>query len=89
MSTAMIMEHFYTNLKNGLPKDLALQQARIEYIESQPHTEAHPFFWAGFIPAGSMDPIYARGAIPRWAMIAGLSILLVLMIFFTIKFLPR
>lgn len=89
MSTSQVMKYFYANLKKGLPKDLALQEARIDYIESQAHTEAHPYFWAGFIPAGNMQPIKGQGAIPQWLIFAGLYFLLLMMIYFALKFFSR
>ena len=46
-STAELMIEFYRQLQKGLPKDKALQAARLHLIRNYP-AQAHPFFWAGF-----------------------------------------
>ncbi|HOY05457.1 MAG TPA: CHAT domain-containing protein [Saprospiraceae bacterium] len=54
--TSRLMQGFYKNLYKGMPKDEALWHVkRDEFMESK--TDAHPFFWAGFIPIGDMRPI--------------------------------
>ena len=55
--TALIMEGFYRNLQRGLPKDEALRQAQIRYLEEAPRGASSPFFWAAPILYGSPDPI--------------------------------
>ncbi|WP_456426611.1 CHAT domain-containing protein [Rhodocaloribacter sp.] len=55
--TALIMEGFYRNLQRGLPKDAALQQAQIRYLEEAPRGASSPFFWAAPVLYGSPDPI--------------------------------
>jgi LPXTG-motif cell wall-anchored protein len=58
-STAQLMESFYAYLKEGLPKDEALQKAKIDYIERQ-RTSAQavaPFYWGGFVLLGNTDPV--------------------------------
>jgi CHAT domain-containing protein/Tfp pilus assembly protein PilF len=66
-SSNILMTHFYRNLKNGLPKDEALKNAKVEYLQqiSEPQ-QAHPYFWATFVALGKMDslsepekPLYA------------------------------
>jgi CHAT domain-containing protein len=47
-TTQAIMVQFYTNLKNGMSKSEALQQAKLSQINS------HPYFWAPFVLIG--DP---------------------------------
>jgi len=43
-TTAVLMERFYTLLRAGQPKDLALQEAQRDLI----HRHAHPVHWAAF-----------------------------------------
>lgn len=47
-SSAAIMQSFYQYLAKGLPKDKALQQAKLDYIEKVPDAKAHPFYWAQY-----------------------------------------
>lgn len=58
-ATSYIMIEFYNNLKNGLRKDEALRQAKIKYLEDDAISSAQkdPYYWAGFVANGNMDPI--------------------------------
>ncbi|MGH1388055.1 CHAT domain-containing protein [Kordia sp.] len=53
--TTKLMTLFYTNLKEGMPKDEALRTAKLTYIESENLTS--PYFWAAFTPTGDMKAI--------------------------------
>ena len=54
--TKEVMVSFYTYLKSGYTKDKALRQAKLEYLKEH-EADAHPFYWAAFIPIGAMDAI--------------------------------
>lgn len=56
-ATKTLMEHFYRNLRRGLPKDAALRQAKLSYLEQARGEAAHPFFWAGFVLLGDPSPL--------------------------------
>jgi CHAT domain-containing protein len=47
-STAELMRRFYTRLRAGQPKDVALQQAQRELLKSGDPRLAHPYHWAAF-----------------------------------------
>ncbi len=49
-STAMLMQEFYKELKNGLTKAEALRQAQLSLSSNSKYT--HPYFWAGFVLVG-------------------------------------
>lgn len=55
-ATEELMEQFYINLKEGMSKDAALRKAKLVFLETHLH-DAHPFFWASFVPIGDMNPI--------------------------------
>lgn len=55
--TAELMELFYKNLKDGKNKNVALSQAKREFIALYP-MKNHPYFWAGFVLNGNNDAIY-------------------------------
>lgn len=63
--TAVIMESFYRHLRSGLPKDKALQQAKLDYL-SQTIDPAlkHPYYWAGFVLSG--DTSEYTPLLPSW-----------------------
>lgn len=54
-STSELMQFYFQNIKNGQCKDVALQQAKLDYLEKC--AAPHPYFWAAFIGIGNMDAI--------------------------------
>lgn len=83
-STEVLMREFYKNLKRGLPKDEALQQAKIAYLKANrgsPKLLA-PFYWGGFVLSGNTDPIPAlvdHFAYWQWSIaLLGMILLLIL-----------
>jgi CHAT domain-containing protein len=46
------MSAFYRNLKNGLPKDEAMRQAKLKLLHGPQSVWKHPYFWAPFVLAG-------------------------------------
>lgn len=64
-NTKEMMQSFYEYLQQGMDKDAALRQAKLTYLEAHPDSEAHPFFWAGFVPIGDMTAMSGEG-FGRW-----------------------
>ena len=56
-STAAINATFYERLSDGVPKDEALRQAKISYLQQADALTAHPFFWAGMGMYGETSPL--------------------------------
>ncbi len=56
-STATLMQDFYQNLMSGQPKDIALKNARIQFLKEVPEA-AHPFYWAGFRLYGQVGALW-------------------------------
>ena len=76
--TKEIMVHFFSNLKEGMSKDKALQQAKLEYLDNiNSRQEANPFYWAGFVVAGNVEPLDLNTGISMYWWIGG-SLLLIL-----------
>ncbi len=69
-STEVLMREFYKNLKRGLPKDEALQQAKISYLKANRNNPQllAPFYWGGFVLSGNTDPLPAL-ADDDWGMV--------------------
>lgn len=61
-SSAIIMAEFYKQLKKGKRKDVALQQAKLHYLDSVDPEYQNPKYWAAFIVMGDMSPIFT----PWW-----------------------
>lgn len=69
-------EAFYDHVRRGMPKDVALQQAQLQYRRM--HPDRSPFFWAGTVLHGSPaslsvspPPFWIRYA--RALLLAGLA----------------
>lgn len=74
-TTPKLMVNFYQNLKEGLPKNEALRQAKLDYLESTKLDRlAHPYYWAGFMLMGDTTPIQGD-SIPVWAWLILASLL--------------
>ncbi|MCP4441099.1 MAG: CHAT domain-containing protein [Aureispira sp.] len=56
-STARIMKDLYTYLAEGMSKDEALRQAKLNYIKNAKGTIAHPAFWSPFVQLGDNRPM--------------------------------
>jgi CHAT domain-containing protein/tetratricopeptide (TPR) repeat protein len=48
VSTERLMERFYTYLRQGRTKDVALQAAQLDLLRAKSGKLAHPYHWAGF-----------------------------------------
>jgi CHAT domain-containing protein len=58
-ANANIIERFYKNLAQGLPKDEALQQAKLQYLATANPQSTYPQMWAGAILIGNAEPLQA------------------------------
>ena len=56
-STSLIMAYFYENLAKGQTKDIALQQAKIKYLQKHPELGSSPYYWGGIIAHGDMSSL--------------------------------
>ena len=72
--TSALVEQFFAFLKKGLPKDEALQAAKLEFLSRHPHDEAHPFYWAGVAVYGSVEPLWRS----NWLRILAVALVFVL-----------
>ena len=77
-ATSELMDGFYRGLRRNLPKDEALRQAQLAYLDRHPGHAASPFFWAAPVLYGDSAPVLLAPSDPalvRW-IAAGLLLLL-------------
>ncbi len=55
--TKELMTYFYQNLKKGMPKDEALQSAKLSYLKQNKGEFSNPLYWSAFIGIGNMMPL--------------------------------
>lgn len=87
-SSFFIMKSFYSYLKEGMPKDKALQKAKMDYLSNdQTSSPAYriPAYWAAIVLVGNKEVIVFESAapLPYWYWIIGgvLGLLLIGWIF--------
>jgi CHAT domain-containing protein len=82
-SASEIINRFNRNLKKGLPKDIALRNAKIDYLNSNTsYSHAHPFYWSAFILIGDNEPLFHKN---RAIYLASVLFLIILALFFWIR----
>ena len=64
--SAQLMDEFYRRLAEGLPKDEALRQAKLAYLDNAPARKTHPFFWSNFVLIGDATPLAAVPKATAW-----------------------
>jgi len=75
-----LMISFYKNLKLGQPKDLALQNALLFYLNNTISERAGPQFWANFSAVGEMDMLaFEEKNSAAWHLWLGIGVVLCLL----------
>lgn len=54
-ASAQLTQNFLENLKAGKTNDVALQEAKIQYLTSATPNNQHPFYWSSFKLTGNTD----------------------------------
>ena len=77
-STYKITELFYKYLSQGLPMDMALQKAKLEFINTATSEQNKlPYYWAGVILTGKVAVIKSGANFP-WILLSMVTFLLLL-----------
>ncbi|WP_405209278.1 CHAT domain-containing protein [Aquimarina sp. LLG6339-5] len=79
-TTPDLMKYFYTNLKEGMSKAEALQQAKLQYLNNANINRIHPFYWGGFYVLGDTTPIQFNSYYNWYWSITIVSILILLIL---------
>lgn len=81
-SSNEIIASFYEYLADGLPKDLALRNAKLAYLKQAEGRTLHPQYWAGLVLMGDSSPIsVSTGHSALWIGIF-LGVLLVVLVLY-------
>ena len=65
-STYQLTEFFYRYLSEGLPIDVSLQKAKLDFIRSERKEYSLPYYWAGTILTGKTNSIIIQNSF-SWA----------------------
>lgn len=78
-ATYALTESFYRFLSEGLPADVALQQAKLQFLQSHEKRHQLPYFWSGTVLFGS-SPVLTPEATNYWLYaLLGVCFILVLL----------
>ncbi|MGB3607379.1 CHAT domain-containing protein, partial [Psychroserpens sp.] len=78
-ATSEIMISFYKYLKKGKLKSMALQQAKLDYLDKVDNLKLkHPYYWSGFVLYGQDNSVFTPKNTTNTLYIIFASILLVL-----------
>jgi len=82
--TYQITEMFYAYLQAGLPKDVALNRAKLDLMAQGDHIYDLPYFWAATVVIGNTDGIdrQSAGSLPLAVLIAAILLFSALYFFF-------
>ncbi|HET8809480.1 MAG TPA: CHAT domain-containing tetratricopeptide repeat protein [Flavobacteriaceae bacterium] len=66
-SATTLMGNFYKNLSEGQAKNMALRNAKIQYLKTTDDAmQRHPYYWAGFVLSGNTVPIVETSSWIWW-----------------------
>ena len=86
-STYKLTELFYQYLSSGLPVDVALQKAKLDFIKTSTKEKQLPYYWAGPVLTGKTDAIQLSSSY-AWIYIVG-AVLLGGIVFVSVRNLRR
>ncbi len=77
-----IMQYFYEFLNEGLPKNEALQKAKIKFLSTAKASELkHPYYWSGFVLNGNSEALVSKTNY-FYSILLGLATIVILLFFF-------
>ncbi|QIE59708.1 CHAT domain-containing protein [Rasiella rasia] len=74
--TAQLMVLFYEHLEAGEPKDVALRNAKLDYVTNTTNKNLkHPYYWAGFVISGDVSPVKSNPQLSNYMIFGGVLVL--------------
>jgi hypothetical protein len=68
-ATYRLTENFYKHLSKNLPIDVALQKAKLEFLQNASNKQKLPYYWAAIVLVGKTDSVYLNKPI-SWELVA-------------------
>ncbi len=75
-STSQLMPMFYGNLKMGKTKSVALQEAKIQFLQEANIEFKHPFYWSAFVLMGDAQKLKTGDSSIWWYGLGGILLLM-------------
>lgn len=80
-TSSEIITRFYRNLADGMPKHIALRKAKLEHLEGNDDELALPYYWAGLVLVGDVEPVELGGSQWWWWLVAAVVLILAAVLF--------
>lgn len=78
-ATYQLTELFYEHISRGLPTDIALQKAKLEYIRNGSRRQSLPYYWAALVLIGKTNIIVTDGENAFiWPLLSSITGLIIL-----------
>jgi len=65
-SSAKLTQYFLDNLKEGKSKDIALQEAKLQFLNTATPETLHPFYWSSFRLTGNTESLVRNSKLKYW-----------------------
>jgi len=76
-TTSELMQEFYKNLDDSMPKDMALREAKLAYLKNaDDDLLTHPYFWSGFMISGDVAPLQSNNSNLWWLFLLVIPVLI-------------
>jgi CHAT domain-containing protein len=76
-----IIENFYENLSEGMPRNEALRQAKLKYLSIHGDELASPYYWAGMVLLGETESIEVNKSNSWYWILFVITVLIVITAF--------
>ncbi|MGB3586283.1 MAG: CHAT domain-containing protein, partial [Tunicatimonas sp.] len=77
-TTQRIVQSFFEQLAEGADKDVALQQAKLSFLNKAKGPLAHPYYWASLVLIGDDLPLNDSSLPHYYAIFIGLGLLILI-----------
>ncbi len=78
-TTSELMQEFYKNLNRSFPKDKALREAKLTYLNTaEDELLTHPFYWSGFMISGDTTQLKTSTSYLWWLLLLIIPLIFVI-----------
>jgi CHAT domain-containing protein len=81
-ASLQLTENFLQNIKKGQPKDMALREAKLQFLSQAPPEKQHPFYWSSLKLTGNTKPLVEKSKFNYLYISAGIIGIALLLVYF-------
>ncbi|WP_430817945.1 CHAT domain-containing protein [Carboxylicivirga sp. N1E11] len=84
-SGANLIKHFYAKLKDGLNKNSAMRESKLNYLAAADGIRSHPYYWASYVLSGNTNAIEQKMPKGKRITLLALALLSGMLVFYYIR----